>query len=897
MHMMRTRGPSTWSVVALSLVGLTRVAHGVPIKGSELDDMTRAVLDICTADTAAYSFVGGGSDVGEQAMLDGTQKTAPMARFLDPARTCLHATPEKAQGFRIAPVQEVQELPLGVFSAASSSVIGCGGVAYQGSIAVTERNGVPALQCPGCSGSTYVLSDWRDTLRLLLAGMPHGAGADINLQDCNSDLRHSLVSDFEKVFQGTCSGSSCTELEHVYRPPDDFAAMAELLDVLDLPPITAEPFCNGNELHDGDPVRRICGASDSLCGAEGTLGLVQPIHVTEGAAPAVLYPAEPCAPGNFARLPAMNVRLGHPIAAAICPDGVGPFFGQCVVPLDSAGSPACRQTDALNLSPFAAARRVCTTDGEPQKICTTGPSFCTGSGTPCTTPNDCAIGASCKRPSCTHDGECPNGSECVVESCTNTQRVCTDSPGRFCQINPASGISTCPSGLLSSCVISNVCTNSATTLCTTDSQCGAGKCRPPTRCTDFADPSSSCVVRRPDGRVYNRRAYTAAGTFLSSGGIQTSNAAFRGGVACDETNSGTQIACLSGERACTLGLLDASTVLPSEVELLSVNGVLPTDTANYPLSSQKEEGPFYLNMMTGEESLSVLSPEGQTTFFCFGNANIVRSAATSVGLTPLGPSESIQCVDFDETQCPAPAFPLNSDACKTSANQCPNFVDHSFTVIPSAALVGRSIPVAIAISDSDTSVDDELDVLLTEESPGEFALVQHLQGTLGLDDNNDSAYLFAYVGKYRCTEVGTHTLRLRAWDGDARPECALQQNFQRPAFNVTCLQSPCIDCEDLAPCEMLTDACDTDACEEVLFCARDTRCAQDDFEYCYCGASGDCLTAPQGPCKAEIEHALGQTDPALVFPLLSQAGNVAGDAAGVLECDRAHCPTQCSLAP
>jgi photosystem II stability/assembly factor-like uncharacterized protein len=112
------------------------------------------------------------------------------------------------------------------------------------------------------SGS-YTFSDWRDVLRVLLAGLDHNhPGTDAAAwaaRDCNSDVRKAIANNYGAFFENQCSspagdatGGVCTQIRHVYRP-DDFSEASDILvALLGLPSIVRpETTVNGTLQHTG----------------------------------------------------------------------------------------------------------------------------------------------------------------------------------------------------------------------------------------------------------------------------------------------------------------------------------------------------------------------------------------------------------------------------------------------------------------------------------------------------------------------------------------------------------------------------------------------------------------------------------------------------------------------
>jgi hypothetical protein len=377
------KGALPYRGVRLSLSALLVVTPGAALAANlegadRLDRMVAYVVAHCTG-AAGLAFVGHGSDAGEQAMLVANQSIAPMTRGLGAARTCQSATPEKAEGLVVALEATVAVVSDTVAAACQ------GGLGHTRTVTVTERNGVSGLQCPGCTGADYTFADWRDPLRVLLAGLHHGQST-LAERDCASDVRHALAAEWSSLFEGGCSGNACTEIRRVFRPSDR-SGMTELLVPLLGLPAGPSPFCNVRQpsdtwpkpgfafigapstgpqypdFQDHDPIRRPCagsgdlpplnpggappaGPTEQVCGpmlggGVGDLGLVLPIDPPPGTgtgAP-IPYPVTPCVFGKFVLGDAPR-KPGFQFDR--CPNGDTPVgIDKCLVPADASGSPQC----------------------------------------------------------------------------------------------------------------------------------------------------------------------------------------------------------------------------------------------------------------------------------------------------------------------------------------------------------------------------------------------------------------------------------------------------------------------------------------------------------------------------------------------------------------------------
>lgn len=295
--------------------------------------------------TAGLKYVGGGSSTGEQAMLDRvttdsvvspTQELSPMSRFLDKNRVCRAPAPKNSQAYAVAlDGLSVVEKKTNVQCDPAKGIT----VAADPAMTVTELNSVSGLQCPGCTGTSYKFANSFDVLKVLFAGVHNNGG-----KDCNSDVRHSLVANWDALHEGTCTTGTCTALSHAWRRDDLSGTTDAFLALLGLPSISSKPFCNGNSTEDLDPIRRACAADDQTCNADGKAGLVLPVFVPD-LAPAFegqAYATAACQTGKFGLAPSKNTDLGGGVIKRDCPEKESfSIAGFCLAPQTSAGSFRC----------------------------------------------------------------------------------------------------------------------------------------------------------------------------------------------------------------------------------------------------------------------------------------------------------------------------------------------------------------------------------------------------------------------------------------------------------------------------------------------------------------------------------------------------------------------------
>ena len=347
------------SAIATFLFVLSAGATGVGamnMNGSDtMFDLTKCVITACktahpssTVDTITY--VGGGSGTGESAMVNGTntpaQVIAPMSSKLSQAGAC--NTTNGSGGVQTEYLHVAMD---GVsIIAPDAQIAGCGTLATTAAITVTSGSGDGT--CPGCSGSTYTFTDWKDLLKVLWGGKHHDASGT---RDCNSDVRNTIVASYGKVYQtpGSCTNANCTSIRHIWRRDDLSGTTDTFRSLIGINKPTDNPpgFCNGQDGQDLDPIRVTCDLLDTthtnpaeqVCGFDHKIGFLQSIVQPETAPDAIKYNSTACARGvfDFAPLPTR--------AAATCPDGQASNFGKCLFPQDASNHWGCLNLVARNV--------------------------------------------------------------------------------------------------------------------------------------------------------------------------------------------------------------------------------------------------------------------------------------------------------------------------------------------------------------------------------------------------------------------------------------------------------------------------------------------------------------------------------------------------------------------
>ncbi|MDX2052649.1 MAG: hypothetical protein SFV15_09680, partial [Polyangiaceae bacterium] len=285
------------TATATLLLGIVvgTASAGAALKGSDtLESMTKRVLATCPpSGISGISYIPAGDLEAEFAMASGQQNVAPMSRFfLDDDIACRgdSITQGKVEGMEIAG----DSLSMLTSPAASSQ---CQGTVATGGLA---NNTTISLD----GGGSYTFSGWKDVLRILFAGLDRTKPNLLAARDCNSNVRRSLQKNWSKLYQASCGAMPCTELKHLWTHGGRSDTTGSFIAVLGLPKpvrvgsnVTQTPFCGGLDYEDKDPIRIPCDANDDVCGADGTLGLLQTIFVPESLTTDVAYPLTACDPG------------------------------------------------------------------------------------------------------------------------------------------------------------------------------------------------------------------------------------------------------------------------------------------------------------------------------------------------------------------------------------------------------------------------------------------------------------------------------------------------------------------------------------------------------------------------------------------------------------------------
>ena len=315
------------------------------ITGSDtLELVTSLVLrDPSCTGVSSLVYKGGGSSKGQNDLIANLQQVSPMSRYLNGAAANCSSNPE-GEGI----------------------VVGLDGLAVVANKAEAAACG-NALAATKTLASGYTLGGWRDVLSIIYFGRDKAS----TTRDCNSAIRRELVDNWGNLFQGGCTGSTCTRLSHAWRRSDFSGTTDVFLALVSLPHPGGElkippkspgtpavnPFCNSattaqaggvSDFQDNDPIRRDCTNDEQVCSMpvytgsavnltlvrnDKKLGLVQVIFLPENSTNAENYPTQACTFGQCRNLVTGATTLN-------CPSGKPQLFGKCFLPVRTTGLPA-----------------------------------------------------------------------------------------------------------------------------------------------------------------------------------------------------------------------------------------------------------------------------------------------------------------------------------------------------------------------------------------------------------------------------------------------------------------------------------------------------------------------------------------------------------------------------
>jgi hypothetical protein len=252
----------------LVVMGGAQSAHAQSLAGSDtLERVTQQLIAACPG-AAGLTYAGGGTGAGEAAIVAGTQQIAPMSR----AMTSCGGTNSAADGMLFG-----KDAIVVLTGSAQSQACGGGHAARTAGVAPTN----PFADLAGTGTA------WKNTLRTLYAGTDGSGSAAA----CGATDRRNLINSYASIFQGGCTtapncnfnrlGSPVTSgaIKHIFRRDDASGTTDTFKSLVG----TITNFCNGPanaaDQQDKDPVRRTCSDEESVCQADGTLGVLLPIRV------------------------------------------------------------------------------------------------------------------------------------------------------------------------------------------------------------------------------------------------------------------------------------------------------------------------------------------------------------------------------------------------------------------------------------------------------------------------------------------------------------------------------------------------------------------------------------------------------------------------------------------
>jgi hypothetical protein len=260
------------SVATLLLVvtGASGVGAALPspFQGSDaLFWVTQSAITATGTIGPASAYVGGGSDTGQSALVEGLQSAAPMSRMLNSGSGLCAKDAADATGI----------------------VIGLDAIDVLASL---EQGGNPATcnnpDGGGLSYNSVTFADYKKVLALLYGGETNASG----VQDCNTANRRSLVDSWSNLFENGCTNTepACNDathggkLWHAFRPDDASGAADVFATILGLSPspsasvnggFGASPYCNAMNWD--------TSSANMNCALGAALQFTGPGGVTQGA--------------------------------------------------------------------------------------------------------------------------------------------------------------------------------------------------------------------------------------------------------------------------------------------------------------------------------------------------------------------------------------------------------------------------------------------------------------------------------------------------------------------------------------------------------------------------------------------------------------------------------------
>jgi hypothetical protein len=598
------------------------------------DSMFNVVNDVMNACSIRFPdfpnhnlmSVGGGADAAVNDMGINEQQIGPLSRALASDEYCRVTLDPDGSGPQGAiPIQGTTE----------SLLVGLDGVAVIGNAATTcAPNGVATGGTFALSGGgTYTIQGSLDVLRILYGGLDHDGN-----YDCNGDVRRSLVRSWGSLFASSCAAgnAACSGgLTHVWRTSDLSATADLFVNLVGFPGRglgsspkfgpqrpAQNPFCNSIDAN-----------LPSLAG---------------GASPVfpVCSATVPC-PHNFTCDGAGHCNGPVCGSNAGCPTGFSCSFPASDPPVGVCNQSLASLSDFDDLDPI---RIPCLPSDSQQSVCSRKPADGLGlllpiylgdtlddsralyTGVDCDTGKCELVSPNSAAQVTLQHLRCPDGSAPLAGRCFMPYKVEGDGSHNF--------------------------------------QCRARKmlnhCFPLTA-NDDARCYNKAMVSPVDGRPGN---WAVDSLHRSMGGaffrIHEHPAA---PLPCTTGDVGAQIACLTNSEPCSLGITSREPAVLSSNQVLSVDGILPTDqnVTNlltgtqpvYPIARR-----LYLTTLVGFNNL--LGGEAELAQ-CFGDSALVRPAMLRENLVPV--PGGVQCLDYDERLLPN-AVPLPGCGSVTNNNAC-----------------------------------------------------------------------------------------------------------------------------------------------------------------------------------------------------------------------------------
>lgn len=255
-----------------------------------------------------FQYIGGGSTGGGQAIAGGTQDLSPMSRGPNAAEGCdisiaagplgenLRTYSANGAGANAVTGSEVEPwivaldgMIVGTSAGSANRCDTANPNADPSDIfgAAIAFNSAKSFAVPG--NPAYVIANWRDALRVMYAGAENtrvataGGGNNQNASNridrCNSPVRRAMVADWDNIIQGTADCGNVAEscgtqnaarfgaggVRHLLRRDDLSGTTDTFLTLLGLAGVGGniqngnlginEPFCNGRDDEDRDPIR------------------------------------------------------------------------------------------------------------------------------------------------------------------------------------------------------------------------------------------------------------------------------------------------------------------------------------------------------------------------------------------------------------------------------------------------------------------------------------------------------------------------------------------------------------------------------------------------------------------------------------------------------------------